>query len=81
MHTIKLLLEKAAGNDIGGWVNEEIGFFTPTTIASSIQGVQDNILMLIQDHIEHDGEKALPWKKILDEGYEFEISWYEESEI
>ncbi len=79
LRKIKLMLEKGDGKSVWGWV-EDSGNYLPTTVADSIEGVKANILTLVQEHIEEDGEDALPWKKILDEGHEFKVNWYRDTQ-
>ena len=69
---LQLLIEKAAGKDVSGRI-ENKGNFMPNTIAGSVKKVIDNIKELIIDYQEHGGNKDPFWKKVEVDDLDFDF--------
>ena len=55
------------------WGRIENKGFMPATVGSSVKEVLDNLKMLIDDHILHEGKEDVFWKKVNTENIHFDI--------
>ena len=68
---LEIIIEKN-GSELWGRIENRPQFF-PTTVADNVQGVLNNLKMLIKDYLKHEGKQDKNWNKIDVSKIEFEI--------
>lgn len=71
---LEVIIEKGDDNTLWGRVQGK-GNYLPVTNAGTTQRVLDNLVMLIEDYLEHEGKEDPFWKKVDPESIEWDIRY------
>jgi len=70
---VKVIIEK---NEDELWARiEGIGLFMPTTVGNSTKEVLDNLILLIEDYLQHEGADDAAWNQVNVKELEFEFTY------
>ncbi len=70
---VKVIIEK---NETELWARiEGIGLFMPITVGHSTKEVQNNLILLIEDYLQHEGANDAAWNHVNVEKLQFEFTY------
>lgn len=70
---LEAIIERGDGEFWGRIENS--GDFHPTTVADTVSGVTNNLLELIEDYIQHEGQKDKFWKGVKIDQVTFDLHY------